>query len=123
MPKISIPTPPARGKHYKALIQEGAKVGFIWLFHEAARGTIETQYADARAVGHTLAVSRASAYRFMAKQEKVYWLIDLTDEDNPRCCRVVPRDTMVGYIKPKTGNPNFANGIYQQQIAKRRVRH
>ena len=118
--KISIPRPPYCGKHTHSLIQEGVGVCYAWYFDEAGRKSIETLYETARSLQTTHGWKRATAYRFIAKHPKRYWIIDYTDPKEPSCVCGIPREAIKDYTPSGAGNPNFTNGIYQQEIARKR---
>lgn len=118
----NIPKPPCGTSRMYSFIQEGIDVGMIWLLDERGRGAIETQYVNASRIMDSTGVSRATAYRIIAKQRKRYWLIDYTKPEEPSCCMVIPVAVIEGYTPSQAGNPNFTSGIYQQNLA-RRLRH
>lgn len=118
--RIKIPKPPEHHFSTNALVQEGLDVTHIWVFNQAGRAAIETQYKTAAGIQAATGCSRASAYRLIARTDKRYWIFDLTDPDNPTVWSCLPVSIVQEYTPYPVGNPNFANGIYQQQIARRR---
>lgn len=123
MRKIDIPRIPSHGPNVQSIVQEGTKVGYIWILTDKGAGTIETQYASAPQIMEALGVSRATAYRIIARHPKRYWCSDTRDADAPRCYSVIPREALDAVTVLPLGNPNFANGIYQQDIARRRRKY
>lgn len=122
MPRIKLPTPPSHGSNIHAAEQNGLHVCHIWIFDDKGAAAIATQHGNAEQIARTLGVSRATAYRIMQRHGKRYWCIDLRDEDNPKCCCVLPYSSLSDVTIHPVGNPNFRSGIYQQRIALRRRR-
>lgn len=121
MARIKTPTPPSHGRRTHALEQLGLAVGFIWIFDDQGAASIETQYKNAQQMQRALGISRATAYRLIKKHPVRYWCTDLRDEGNPKCYSVLPKKVVDNLTVYPVGNPNFANGIYQQDIARRRM--
>lgn len=119
MIRIKVPTPPYHTPNTHAEEHIGNAVGYIWIYTDTGAATIETQYKNAEQIQQALGVSRATAYRIIARHPKRYWCSDCRDADKPRCFCVVPTKVMEDYVKQPVGNPNFSNGIYQQTIARR----
>ena len=120
MSKNQLPRPPIRvGRDTQCHVVGGDRVVHAWIFTDTGVGIIETQYWTAVHLQDRLGVSRATAYRIIAKQPVRYWVIDYRDEANPKCRCAIPA-TLAETITPNTvGNPNFRSGIYQQEIARR----
>lgn len=119
MRRIKIPTPPSHNKGTHAIEQIGAVVGYIWIFTNKGAATIETQYKNAQQIQEYLGVSRATAYRLIKKHPVRYWCSDCRDAESPKCYCVLPTKALDAMTIYPVGNPNFANGIYQQNIARR----
>ncbi len=122
MRKSSIPQLPIHRHMGSYYIQEGILEGYIWILDDKGARAIETQYANAQQIRDELGVSRATAYRIIAKQKKRYWCSDVRESEKPRCYSVIPREALKHITVLPQGNPNFSSGIYQQRIARKRSR-
>ena len=121
--RIQVPKPPAHHPQALSVVRDSDRVCFIWLLREGARATIETQYKNAAQIRALKDCGKSTAYRIINRHKKRYWLTDLTDEEHPMVYSVLPADVVEkAEIKP-VGNPNFASGIYQQHIARKRRRY
>ena len=119
MRKINVPTPPAHAPWVHSLEQLGITVGYIWIFTDQGARTIESQYKNAQQLQELLGISRATAYRLINRHKKRYWCSDVRDAENPRCYMVFPVKALNSITIYPVGNPNFANGVYQQHNARR----
>ena len=123
MPKAKIPTPPytpRTGTH--ALVQEGFAVCYIWVFDAEGLRSIGTQYASARQIMQEKGVSKTTAYRYIRAHRKRYWCTEMLPDREPRCYMVLPASALEAIVPQPVGNPNMKNGIYQQEIARKRIR-
>ena len=120
MPRIRVPQPPHHNRFSSTMIQEGLLVSHIWVFTDPGMATIETQYATAQQIAALIGCSRATAYRIINRHKKRYWLCDLRPNVPETCVSVLPREALHGVQLLPLGNPNFSNGIYQQEIARKR---
>ncbi len=121
MPRtIKMPRDPMEGRSHTnhTCIIDSPKARFIWVYTDEGALAIDTQYANAQGVARLTGVSRATAYRIMARLPR-YWLSDVRDPDAPRCYSVVKRSDLATVRLYPIGNPNFASGTYQQELARR----
>lgn len=121
MPRtIRMPNDPMKGRinTRDTYIWDSPKARYIWIYTDEGALTIDTQYVNAQGVARLAGVSRATAYRIMRKLPR-WWVSDVRDPDAPKCCSMVRRaDLGQVRIYPR-GNPNFASGIYQHDLARR----
>lgn len=123
MSRQRVPQPPYIMIGRDTFIQNGARVCHIWVFTPAGLSSIETQYATARQIMQLLGCSRATAYRIIKRHGKRYWLCDLRPTEQESCLSVLPLSVLERIQVQPQGNPHFRNGLYQQDIAKRRRRY
>ena len=117
--KIKVPQPPRHGPGLHAIEQKGLTVTHIWALDKVGADRCETLYATAAAIARLKGVSRATAYRIIAKSARRYWYVDMSQEP-ARVWSVLPVEAVRAYQPAPEGNPNFRSGIYQQEIARRR---
>lgn len=117
--KVKVPQPPRHGPGLHAIEQKGLVVTYIWALDEVGVQRCETQYATAAAIAKLKGVSRATAYRIIAKHTHRYWYVDMS-ADPARVWSVLPMEAVRAYQPAPEGNPHFHSGIYQQGIARRR---
>lgn len=122
MARNSIPRPPYTPPSSTLLIQEGIHVTHIWLLKEAGLASIETLYATAPQIMQRIGCSRATAYRIIKRHHKRYWLCDLRPDVQESCLSVLPLEVLDAVQLLPPGNPHFRDGVYQQDIARRRRR-
>ena len=118
----NIPAPPPHTPRTRYLIRDAPKMCLIWVFNEAVRGTIETQFVNAAQIRGLKGCARSTAYRIIKEHTKRYWLIDLSQKGHPEVYAVLPLDVAKKAEIKAVGNPNFSNGLYQQHIAAKRRR-
>lgn len=117
--KIKVPQPPRHGPGLHAIEQKGLTVTHIWALDKVGADRCETLYATAAAIAQQRGVSRATAYRIIARCTHRYWYIDMSQEP-ARVWSVLPVEAVRAYQPAPEGNPHFHSGIYQQEIARRR---
>ena len=117
--KIKVPQPPRHGPGLHAIEQKGLTVTHIWALDKVGADRCETLYATAAAIARLKGVSRATAYRIIAKSAHRYWYVDMSQEP-ARVWSVLPVEAVQTYAPGPQGNPGFHSGIYQQDIARRR---
>lgn len=122
MARISIPRPPYTPATSTLLIQEGINVTHIWVLKEAGLATIETLYATSSQIMKRLGCSRATAYRIIKRHKHRYWMCDLRPDTRESCLSVLPLEVLEHIQLLPLGNPHFRDGVYQQDIARRRRR-
>ncbi len=121
MPRtVKMPRDPMGGRQHTnhTCIIDSPKARYIWVYTDEGALAIDTQYANAQGVARLTGVSRATAYRIMQRLPR-YWLSDVRDPEAPKCFSVVKRSDLDRVTIYPKGNPNFASGIYQQNLARR----